>query len=136
MKRTLIAAAWLVGATGPLLAAAVFLFGCCLLPFHGVFHRMMPLCHLASDVMRGEHGDHDDDHHSPSTPAREKQEPAKRGATELSQRLLLGTAFSATASRAATPVDAASYRSFITLGALRCDQDVGMHRLLIQTFRI
>lgn len=136
MRRTVIAAVWVVGATIPLLGAAVFVLGCCILPFHGVLHRMMPLCHLASDVMRGEHGDHDEDHHPPATPARPKQEPVKRIATDLPQGVRLEVASTITVTRSATPTDAIGYRSFITLGALRCDQDVGLQRILIQTFRI
>jgi hypothetical protein len=39
MRRTAIAAAWIAGTTVPLLAAVVFVFGCCVLPFHGYIHR-------------------------------------------------------------------------------------------------
>src|SRR5438105_15198488 len=35
MRRTVIAAAWIAGTTIPLLAATIFVFGCCVLPFHG-----------------------------------------------------------------------------------------------------
>ena len=47
MRRTAIAATWVFGATVPLVAALVFLFGCCVLPFHAYIHKAMPLCHLA-----------------------------------------------------------------------------------------
>ena len=132
MKRTAIAAAWIVGSTVPLLAATVFLVGCCVLPFHGVMHKLMPLCDMAAHVLRGEHGHHDDAA-TPPAPAREKQEPVKRIATPVPQTFRLAV------STAALPVtgttSGTAYRTFITLGAVRCDQDIGLH-VLAQTFRI
>lgn len=129
MRRTLIAAAWVFGTTIPLLVAVVFVFGCCVLPFHGVIHKAMPLCDVAFDFLRGEH-------HSEQQaplPARERQEPVKRLATEVPRAFQL-TASTAMEHRAA-PADATTYRSFITLGAIRCDRDVGLH-LLVATFLI
>src|SRR5438034_6026949 len=71
MKRTFVAAAWIAGSTIPLLVATVFIFGCCVLPFHGVIHRLMPLCQTAAAIMTGQH------HHDPAAqvpmPAREKR---------------------------------------------------------------
>jgi hypothetical protein len=55
MKRRLIAAAWITGATVPLLVAVVFVVGCCVLPFHAVMHKLMPICEMAASVMRGDH---------------------------------------------------------------------------------
>ena len=130
MRRTAIAAAWVIGATVPLLAAVVFVFGCCVLPFHGIIHKALPLCHLAIDVMRGPH-----DHHDGQTPlpAREKQEPVKRIATEAPRTFHLAVA--SAAPQRVTASDATTYRSFIALGAIRCDQDVGLH-LLVATLLI
>src|SRR2546426_427185 len=123
MKRTAIAAAWIAGTTVPLLAAGVFLFCCCVLPFPASIPRAMPLCHLAMGIVSGEH----DNHHGGSPqplPARAKQEPVKRMATEVprSFHLVLTPLVRATA-----PADTNAYRSFISLGALRCDQDVGLY---------
>jgi len=130
MKRRLIAAAWILGATVPLLMATVFLVGCCVLPFHNVVHNLMPLCEMAANVIRG---DHADDHEAtPPVPARDKQEPVKRIATEVPTDFRLAIANGA---RAASPVAATEYRSFITLGAVRCDRDVGLH-VLVETFLI
>ena len=125
MRRTAIAAAWVIGATVPLLAAVVFVFGCCVLPFHGIIHKALPLCHLAIDVMRGDHHDHHDG--QTPMPAREKQEPVKRIATDLPRSFQVAVLSSVrlTAMSAVTT----AYRSFISLGALRCDQDVGLHLL-------
>src|SRR6266849_3953183 len=51
MRRTAIAAAWIAGTTVPLVGAVVFLFGCCVLPFHAYIHKAIPLCHLAMEVV-------------------------------------------------------------------------------------
>jgi hypothetical protein len=126
MKRTAIAAAWIAGTTVPLIAALVFLFGCCVLPFHAYIHKAMPLCHLAMDVISGEHADHHDGAQQP-LPARAKQEPVKRIATEVPRSFQLAGLTSVV--RAAAPTDTNAYRSFVSLGALRCDQDVGLYAL-------
>jgi len=125
MRRAFIAAAWIAGTTVPLLMSVVFVFGCCVLPFHAVVHRVLPLCHVATGIMRGGHGDREK---QPPVPAREKQEPVKRLATEVPRSFRLA-AFTAAAPRIA-PRDATAYRSFIALGALRCDHDVGLHLLV------
>lgn len=130
MKRTAIAAAWLIGTTIPLLMATVMVFGCCVLPFHGVIHKFMPFCNVAFNVMRGEHHASDP---QPPLPARAKQEPVKRIATEVPRMFQLAVA--AQPEHDAGANHAASYRTFIALGALRCDQDVGLH-LLISTLLI
>lgn len=122
MRRTAIAAAWIFGATVPLLASVVFVFGCCVLPFHAYIHKAMPLCHMAMQVISGEH------HESAQPmPAREKQEPVKRIATNVPRSFHLAALSSSR--RPAPRIDAAAYRSFISLGALRCDQDVGLNLL-------
>jgi hypothetical protein len=121
MRRTAIAAAWVFGATVPLLAGVVFVFGCCVLPFHAYIHKAMPFCHLAIGMMSGEHDP------AQPMPAREKQEPVKRMATELPRSFHLAAA--ASVHFDATPINANAYRSFISLGALRCDQDVGLNLL-------
>lgn len=133
MRRTVIAAAWLIGATLPVAAAVVFLVGCCVLPFHGLIHRVMPICHMAAHILQGDDGDHKQGSQAPSVPAREKQEPVKRMASTLPQSVCVAQAV--TTIRAVISTDATGYRSFITLGALRCDQDVGLQPLLT-TFRI
>ncbi|MCU1245217.1 MAG: hypothetical protein JWN02_1127 [Acidobacteria bacterium] len=126
MKRTAIAAAWIAGATVPLAAALLFVFGCCVLPFHAYIHKALPLCHLAMEVMRGEQAGQHDGAQQP-LPARAKQEPVKRIATEAPKSFQLAAL--AAMRRLATPIDPSAYRSFISLGALRCDQDVGLHLL-------
>jgi hypothetical protein len=129
MKRRLIAAAWITGGTVPLLLATVFLVGCCVLPFHDVMHKLMPLCEMAASVMRGDHAGHET-----TTPAREKSEPVKRIATEVPSMFRLADPV-AHAPRMSAPSAITDYRSFITLGAVRCDQDVGLI-VLVGTFLI
>ena len=129
MNRRLFAAIWVTGATVPLLLATVFLVGCCVLPFHAVMHKLMPICEMAASMMRGDHAGHQDD----ATPAgREKQEPVKRVASEAPAFVRL---VADDASRSTSATSAVSYRSFITLGAVRCDRDVGLH-VLVETFLI
>lgn len=130
MRNRIVAAIWVAGATVPLLAAAVFLVGCCILPFHGLMHRLMPVCETAAGIVAGDHGDDHDA--APVTPAREK-EPVRR---LLSVPATTSTIDSV--ARVAIPpavTASAAPRSFMTLGAVRCDQDVGLH-LLDVTFLI
>jgi len=127
MKRTAIAAAWIAGVTVPLLVSVVFVFGCCVLPFHGVIHKFMPLCNVAIDFMRGEQHEHQ------QAPVPEKQQPVKRIALEMPRAF--HSTIASTAQRSATPSAATAYRSFISLGAIRCDQDIGLH-LFVATMLI
>jgi hypothetical protein len=134
MKRKAIAAAWIAGATVPLLLATVFLVGCCVLPFHQIAHKLMPICEMAASVIRGDHAAHDPAHEAtPPAPAREKQEPVKRIATAVPNVFRLAALAAGT--RAHAPTATTGYRSFISLGAVRCDRDVGLH-VLVQTFLI
>ena len=129
MRRRFIAAAWIAGATIPLLAT-VFLVGCCVLPFHHVVHRLMPVCAMAMNVVNGNHADHSA---QTPAPAREKQEPVKRIATVMQSPFRLAASDGARPSLA--PSASNGYRSFISLGAVRCDQDIGLH-VLVDTFLI
>jgi hypothetical protein len=132
MKRRVIAAIWIGGATIPLLFATIYVAGCCVLPFHGVMHKLMPVCRMAVEAFRiDESATHRSD--QPATPAEGKTQSTKVSwaATRHSQRVM---AF-VTAQAILSPVAATAYRSFITLGAIRCDRDVGLH-LLVDTFRI
>jgi hypothetical protein len=129
MRRRLIAAAWIMGATIPLLMATVLVAGCCVLPFHNVVHKLMPVCEMAMNVIRG---GADDEHEHDATPAREKQDPVQRIATVMPNAFRLATS---AAARTLAHATTTGYRSFITLGAIRCDRDVGLH-VLVETFLI
>ncbi|MHB0968539.1 MAG: hypothetical protein ACYC7A_09195 [Thermoanaerobaculia bacterium] len=131
MRSRIVAAVWVAGATVPLLGAAVFLVGCCVLPFHGLMHKLMPLCETAASIIAGGHGEHDHDA-EPATPAREK-EPVKPLLTVLTTASPIASVARVSATLAVTA--SAAPRSFMSLGAVRCDQDVGLH-LLDVTFLI
>lgn len=126
VRRTFVIAAWIAGATVPLLVATVFVFGCCVLPFHGVVHKLMPLCSVMTDVMRGD----DSSGHAATPPS--KQEPVKRirSVAPSSFRLV-----SIATEQRFDPAMVTGARSFLSQGAVRCDRDVGLH-LLVETFRI
>jgi hypothetical protein len=95
-------------------------------------HKLMPICEMAASVLRGDHaaGGHD---HETLPPASNKEQPVKRIATAMPHvfRLAMTTA----SERETAPTAATRYRSFITLGAIRCDRDVGLH-VLVETFLI
>jgi hypothetical protein len=128
MKRTAIAAAWIFGATVPLLISVVMIFGCCVLPFHAYIHKAIPFCHVAIGMMTGEQ------HGSPQqkVPASKKQEPSPRMTTDLPRTFHRSMTASSSAV-AKNPLTA--HRNFIALGAVRCDRDVGLH-VLVVTFLI
>jgi hypothetical protein len=92
-------------------------------------HRLMPICTIAANLMRGGH-----DHGQQPVPARQKQEPVKRLATVAPHTFRLAVAN--TTRPLAAPSAATAYRSFITLGAVRCDQDVGLYVLFLDTLLI
>jgi len=133
MRRRVVAAVWILGATLPVLMATVFLVGCCVLPFHGIIHKLMPLCRTAAHVMGGDHPAGHEHDAIPPSPAREKQEPVKRIATEVPDAYRL--VVSSGAAHVVAPTASTAYRSFISLGAVRCDRDVGLY-VLVDTFRI
>lgn len=134
MKRSRwIAAAWVAGLTVPAMLATLFVVGCCILPFHGLLHKVMPLCEIASHVMRG-HDDHDHHRDDGPVPVPQKQDPVKQIVKFLRPLPTQPITANLTAeSPAATP---AAYRSFITLGAIRCDDDVGTRLARLDTLRI
>jgi hypothetical protein len=132
-KRTWIAALCVAGTTVPALAAALFLAGCCVLPFHHVIHKILPLCQSAAKMVAGDH--HDGDRDDPaSTPAREKEQTGSRTVVGLTSTPRMASAMSGHLPLG-TPHARTAYRSFISLGATRCDRDVGLN-VLVQTFLI
>jgi hypothetical protein len=132
MRRRLVAAAWIAGAIIPLLGASVFLFACCVFPFHGTIYNLMPGCEIAAHMMRSGQDDQEQKAQPPST-APEKQDPVRRLATVLSPGVRVPVLSHDQLPR--FPSASPAYRSFITLGALRCDQDVGL-QVLVKTFLI
>jgi len=127
MKRVVIAIACLAGATVPATIAVVFYFGCCVLPFHRTLHRLMPLCSMAT------HQTSADDHRT-STPASERQQLKPRFVSASASREHLQV--SIVTSGLPRTGSALAYRSFISLGATRCDRDVGLRLQLLDTLRV
>jgi len=129
-KRT--AAIWVAAMTLPAIVATVFLVGCCVLPFHGLIHKVLPLCEIAANVMRGE--DHHDHGSTQPVPVPEKQQSAKGLGKMLMPIGNVGPALHVLGDTPATTP--AAYRSFMTLGAVRCDDDVGTRLAVLDTLRI
>lgn len=128
MKRPLLALVIALGTLLPAVVVAAFVFGCCVLPFHQALHRVMPLCHVAADVLRGTESESS----QPLLPAQ-----ATERATRISPSLVPDLFPSASLPGAVltAPASSGALRSYITLGALRCDDDIGLV-LLLNTFRI
>src|SRR5438309_2690336 len=113
--RKLIATTWLIGGSIGTIAIVVFLFGCCVLPFHGVIHRALPICSHIAGMLNGGH-----DSPTPATPVRSKVQPtiAKvllAKAVTFERKLLPQLLVQADSLRAD--------RSVCSLGALRVDDD-------------
>ena len=112
----------------PALIGAAFVFGCCVLPFHAVIHRVVPLCHVATDFLRGG----ESDQQQPALPA-QQTEKTTRLSPSVVPELFHQAPLTATTLTAQRSFD--DLRSFMTLGALRCDDDIGLSAFL-NTFRI
>jgi hypothetical protein len=122
MRRAAIALAIVAGTLVPAFVATAWLFGCCVLPFHHAIHRLVPLCRIAIAMA---HDADRTDRQASSTPQK-KQRTAQPPATELARA---SRALFAPRSFPVVSLSPAAYRSFITLGAIRCDRDVGLHTL-------
>jgi hypothetical protein len=125
MRRAVVALLAVAGAVVPALVAGVWLFGCCVLPFHAVMHQLMPICQLSMAMVQGSDAHSSD---QTTTPPPWKQDSARNFAPELTTRLSFRASSLSPAVASATP---AAYRSRISLGAMRCDSDVGLHTLLV-----
>ena len=121
-RRIWIATAWLIGTTVPAAMMAVFLFGCCALPFHQYVHRALPLCGGIVKVLA--HGGAASDEHAPATaPARKA--PVAPVVLTPSSAFVLALAPVTCVARASAPAP----RDALAHGAVRCESDVGLHLL-------
>ena len=121
--RKLIAGAWIVGSVASLFLLAAFLFGCCALPFHRVLHRALPICGYVTGILSGaNHEQHD------ATPASNK-----RGATIAkgvpTKTVICDRRMSRPLSVFHVAHNAPALQNIRTLGALRVDDDIGLHAL-------
>jgi hypothetical protein len=124
-RRIWLIAAWLLSATIPVVVMAVFLFGCCVLPFHQYLHHALPLCGGIVKLLAGDH--------QQQTPSTAPAAPEKTKSVPVS---LAGThAMTRESSVAVLPPVRRTLREGLPLGAVRGDQDVGLH-VLHATFLI
>lgn len=136
MKRQRIVVLTWLAATSVPVALAVVLIGCCALPFHGLVHRLLPLCDMAETALTTHHhGDHEG-HEPPAAPPAQKQDgqDGPRLAWKSEARGSFFVAGAATATRH-VPQDIA-FRSQTAPGVFRCDDDVGTRLALLDTLRI
>jgi hypothetical protein len=112
--------ALLAGATLSAGAMSLFLLGCCALPFHRYVHRIMPLC---GGIVRAMSHNGAEETTPPATPTRRPtiaNAVAPHAPASPDLRV----------SRHVPASPPASLRNIVSLGALRCDDDVGLHLLL------
>ena len=117
MRRFSIAVAWIAFASIPTAVTSVLIFGCCALPFHRVIHRVFPVCTGIMKSLTHES-------HTPTTPATMTVKRAPVVFAKTTPKI-------ATAIIPLTPRPIPPLRNRMTLGALRCDDDVGLHLLLL-----
>ena len=133
MRRTrLLAIGWLLGGTVVPAIAAVAILGCCRLPFHGLVHRVMPLCELATAALAHHH--HGEDDPAVPAPARPESKPSAEHAWRVPERLAISPPFVAAASL--PPAAGQPPRRTLPIGAFRCDDDVGTRLAFVETLRL
>ncbi len=121
--RKVIAAAWIVGSAAGVFTLCLLLFGCCILPFHGLLDHALPLCTQFAGILGGR------DHHQTEAtqpPPRSKTEPQVHVAS-----LRARSCWSPPPSPLLSPAahNRRALRSIRSLGALRVDDDVGLQTL-------
>ena len=131
MRRGVIGVTCLLASIVPLAIAIVFFAGCCILPFHQVLHKVAPLCSIAAWGMKGDQQDGD---RQPVQAPQKNDEVAKKSVpTNLTARFALATGRE---SERLLATALTQYRAVISLGAVRCDDDVGLRLSLLDTYRI
>jgi hypothetical protein len=106
---------------------AVFLFGCCVLPFHRYLHSAMPLCGGIVKLLAAG----PEEQQTPSTAPR-AQEQTKPSPVVMARGCT--ATMSLAAALTVRPL-LSSPREELRHGAARCDHDVGLH-VLHATFLI
>lgn len=131
--RKLIAIAYLAGGTLAMLAIAALLLGCCVLPFHHQLERI-PLCRTIAAVLSG---DHDDRHQAaePTPPPPSRRLPDLAASDNAAPHPIAASADRCSALGSVAAHQDPGARNIVTLGALRVDDDVGLHALF-STFLI
>lgn len=133
MKRSrTFAVAWLLGGTFVPVAAAVAMFGCCELPFHGLVHRAMPLCEMATMALSHHH---DDDAPAVPAPSRPEAKPTADHAWRAPERTRMQVPLELAATLQPPPRTGAPLLAR-PIGAFRCDDDVGTRLAFVETLRL
>jgi hypothetical protein len=132
-RARLLAICWLLGGTVVPVAAALLIFGCCELPFHGLVHRVMPLCEMATAALQ--HHDHDTDAPAVPAPARPEAKPTAQQAWRMPERLAIDPPLMLAAVLPPSAAGAPQHR-VLPVGAFRCDDDVGTRLAFVETLRI
>ena len=122
--RKLIAVTWIVGSVAAALTLGFFLFGCCVVPFHGLLHHTLPLCSHVAGILGG---DNHRPHEATQPPPRSKTDPQMLKLASLEARAHAGCSQSQLLSPAAH--NRLALRNLRRLGALRVDDDIGLHTL-------
>lgn len=131
--RKLVAIAYLAGSTFGVLAIAVLLLGCCVLPFHRQLERM-PICRTIAAVLSGDH--HDQQQAAePTPPPPSRRLPDVAAADNAAPHPIAASADRCSALGSVAAHQDPGARNIVTLGALRVDDDVGLHTLF-STFLI
>ncbi|HVT60695.1 MAG TPA: hypothetical protein VHR45_20150 [Thermoanaerobaculia bacterium] len=131
-RRRLLTIAWLVGGTFVPVGAAVAIFGCCHLPFHGVVHRFMPLCELAEKALAHHH--HEERPAVPA-PSRPDQKPTAERNWRVPERASLTPRLAVISTLPPLSPGQPPRRS-LPVGAFRCDDDVGARLAFVDTLRL
>jgi hypothetical protein len=118
MKRIWIAGLCVAGVTIPVTLMTVFLFGCCVLPFHRGIHRVFPICGGIVKLLTPQA--HDD-----AIPTKAAPKPSI--SRVIFAKRLPGVAIHIALLPPARPLRPIDRR---TQSAMRCDDDVGLHLLL------
>ena len=134
-RRRALVLGWLLASSVPL-ALALVLVGCCALPFHGLVHRLMPLCAMAETALTAHHhAEHDGHGDPPAAPAKRQDNPDGPRLVWKSEARAPFLAPLASSSLHQVPQEVAR-RSQLSPSALRCDDDVGTRLALLDTLRI
>ena len=131
MRRGVLGLACVLASVVPLAIALVFFAGCCVLPFHQVLHKIAPLCSIAAWGMKGD--PQNGDRHPVRAPEKIDETAKKSVPSDLTARFSFVTDRE---SERLLALARTQYRTVISLGAVRCDDDVGLRLSLLDTYRI
>jgi hypothetical protein len=115
----IVLAVWITGSVLPLALSMLFTFGCCVLPFHQLLHRYVPACHITRILLE------------PSRDQGRKQLlPRSSNADAVAATPAPQAAIAALFERRSRPSPPRRARDLMSLGAIRCESDVGSQKLL------